>query len=62
MLCWVLGLLVLPTVSQLIPGVSAREGVVASGLGVGGVAGVGFVEPGPGFWRGWLGVAGCGRW
>ena len=33
-LCWVLGSLVLPTVSLLVPGVSAGEGVVASGLGV----------------------------
>ena len=41
MLCRVLGLLVLPTVSLLVPGVSAGEGVVAFGLGVGGGAGVG---------------------
>ena len=61
MLCWVLGSLVLPTVSPLVPGVSAGEGVVASGLGVGGGAGVGVVVPGPGFGRGWLGVAWCGR-
>ena len=49
MLCWVLGSLVLPTVSPLVPGVSAGEGVVASGLGVGGGAGAGVVVPGPGF-------------
>ena len=61
MLCWVLGLLVLPTVSPLVPGVSAGEGVVAFGLGVGGGAGVGVAVTGPGFGRGWLGVAGCGR-
>ena len=60
-LCWVLGSLVLPTVSLLVPGVSAGEGVVASGLGVGGGAGVGVVVPGPGVGRGRLGVAGCGR-
>ena len=54
MLCWVLGSLVLPTVSPLVPGVSAGEGVVASGLS----AGVGVVVPGRGFGRGWLGVAG----
>ena len=41
MLCWVLGLLVLPTVSPLVPSVSAAEGVVAFGSGVGGGAGVG---------------------
>ena len=61
MLCWVLGSLVLPTVSQLVPGVSAGEGVVASGLGVGGGAGVAVIVPGPGVGRGRLGVAGCGR-
>ena len=61
MLCWVLGSLVLPTVSPLVPGVSAGEGVVASGLGVGGGAGVGVTVTGPGFGRGWLDVAGCGR-
>ena len=61
MLCWVLGSLVLPTVSPLVPGVSAGEGVVASGLGVGGGAGVGVAVTGPGFGRGWLGVAGCER-
>ena len=61
MLCWVLGLLVLPTVSALVPGVSAGGGVVAFGLGVGGGAGVGVAVTGPGFGRGWLGVAGCGR-
>ena len=60
-LCWVLGSLVLPTVSPLVPGVSAGEGVVASGLGVGGGAGVDVVVPGPGVGRGRLGVAGCGR-
>ena len=61
MLCWVLGSLVLPTVSPLVPGVSPGEGVVPSGLGVGGGAGVGVAVSGPGFGRGWLGVAGCGR-
>ena len=61
MLCCDLGSLVLPTVSPLVPGVSASEGVVASGLGVGGSAGVGVVVSGPRFGRGWLGVAGCGR-
>ena len=61
MLCWVLGSLVLPTVSPLVPGVSAREAVVASGFGVGGGAGVGVAVSGHGFGRGWLGVAGCGR-
>ena len=59
--CWVLGLLLLPTASPLVLGVSAGEGVVALGLGVGGGAGVGFAVIGPGFGRGWLGVAGCGR-
>ena len=59
--CLVLGLLVLPTASPLVPGVSAGEGVVAFGLGVGGGAGVGVAVTGPGFGRGWLGVAGCGR-
>ena len=59
--CWVPGLLVLPTASPFVPGVSAGEGVVAFGLGVGGGAGVGVAVPGPGFGRGWLGVAGCGR-
>ena len=61
MSCWVLGLLVLPTASPLVPGVSAGEGVVAFGLAVGGGAGVGVAVTGPGFGRGWLGVAGCGR-
>ena len=56
-----LGLLVLPTASLLVPGVSPGEGVVAFSLGVGGGAGVGVAVPGPGFGRGWLGVAGCGR-
>ena len=60
-LCWVLGSLMLPTVSLLVPGVSAGEGVVASGLGVGGGAGVGVVVPGPGVGRGRSSVAGCGR-
>ena len=32
-LCWVLGSLGLPTVSPFVRGVSAGEGVVASGLG-----------------------------
>ena len=59
--CWVLGLLVLLTASLLVPGVYAGEGVVAFDLGVGGGAGVGVAVTGPGFWRGWLGVAGCGR-
>ena len=61
MLCWGLGSLVLPTVSPLVPGVSAGEGVVASGWGVVRSAGVGVVVPGPGVGRGRLGVAGCGR-
>ena len=61
MLCWGLGSLVLPTVSPLVPGVSAGGGVVASGWGVGGGAGVGVVVPGPGVGRGPFGVAGCGR-
>ena len=60
-LCWVLGSLVLPTVSPLVPGVSAGEGVVAFGLGVGGGAAVGVVVPGPGVGRGRSGIAGCGR-
>ena len=60
-LCWVLGSLVLPTVSPLVRGVSAGEGVVASGFGVGGGAGVAVVVPGPGVGRGRSGVAGCGR-
>ena len=60
MLCWVLRSLVLPTVSPLVPGVSAGEGVVASGLGVGGGSGVGVAVSGPGLGRGWLSVAGCG--
>ena len=34
---------------------------MASGLGVGGGACVGVAVSGPGFGRGWLGVAGCGR-
>ena len=51
----------LPTVSPLVPVVSAGEGVVACGLGVRGGAGVGVAVTGPGFGRGWLGVAGCGR-
>ena len=61
MSCWVLGLLVLPKASPLVPSVSAGEGVVAFSLGVGGGAGVGVAVTGPGFGRGWLGVAGCGR-
>ena len=61
MLCWVLGSLVLPTVSPFVPPVSAGECVVASGLGVDGGAGVGVVVSGPGFGRLWFGVAGCGR-
>ena len=61
MLCWVLGSLVLPTVSPLVPGVSAGEGVVASGFGVDGGAGVGVAVTGPGFRRDWFGVAGSGR-
>ena len=61
MLCWVLGSLVLPTVSPLALGVSAGEGVVASRLGVCGGADVGVAVSGPGFGHGWLGVAGCGR-
>ena len=61
MSCWVLGLLVLPTAFLLVPGVSAGEDVVVFGLGVGGGAGVGVAVTGPGFGRGWLGVAGCGR-
>ena len=61
MSCWVLGLLVLPTASLLVPGVSAGDGVVAFGSGVGGGAGVGVAVTGPGFGRGWLSVAGCGR-
>ena len=60
-LCWVLGSLVLPTMSLFVPGMSAGEGVVASGLGVGGGAGVGVVVPGPGVGRGSSGDAGCGR-
>ena len=56
-----LGSRVLPTVSLLVPAVSAGDGVVASGWGVGGGAGVGVVVPGPGVGRGRLGVAGCGR-
>ena len=60
-LWWVLGSLVLPTVSPLVLGVFAGEGVVAFGLGVGGGAGVGVAVTGPGFGRGWLGVAGRGR-
>ena len=62
MLCWVLGSLVLPTVSPLVPGDSAGEGVVASGMGVGGGALVGVVVLVLGLgWFGWLGVAGWGR-
>ena len=61
MLCWVLGLLVLPTVSPLVPGVSAGEDVVASGLRVGGGAGVGVVVPGPWFGLVWL-VRCCWLW
>ena len=53
MSCWVLGLLVLPTVSPLVPGVFAGERVVAFGLGVGGGAGVNVAVTGPG-----LGVVG----
>ena len=62
MSCWVLGLLVLPTASLLVPSVSAGGGVVAFHLGVGGSANVGVTVTGPGFGRGWSGVAGCGRW
>ena len=58
---WVLGSLVLPMVPPLVSGVSAGEGVVASGSGVGGGAGVGVVVPGPGVGRGCSGVTGCGR-
>ena len=58
---WVLGSLVLPMVPPLVSGVSAGEGVVASGSGVGGGAGVGVVVPGPGVGRGRSGVTGCGR-
>ena len=58
---WVLGSLVLPMVPPLVSGVSAGEGVVASGLGVAGSAGVGVVVPGPGVGRGRSGVTGCGR-
>ena len=58
---WVLGSLVLPMVPPLVSGVSAGEGVVASGLGVGGGVGVGVVVPGPGVGRGRSGVTGCGR-
>ena len=58
---WVLGSLVLPMVLPLVSGVSAGEGVVAPGLGVGGGAGVGVVVPGPGVGRGRSGVSGCGR-
>ena len=54
------GLLVLPTASPWVPGVFAGEGVAAVRLGVGGAVGVGVTVPGPGFGRGWLGVAGCG--
>ena len=61
MSCWVLGLRVLPMASPLDLGVSDGEGVVAFGLSVGGAAGVGVAVTGPGFGRGWLGVAGCGR-
>ena len=69
MFCWVLGLLVSPTVSQLAPGVSAGQGVVAFGLGAFGVGvgagaglGVAVTGPGCGFGRGsLLGVAGRGR-
>ena len=61
MLCWVLGLLVLPTASPLVSGVSAGEGVVAFGFGVGCGAGVGVAVTGPGFGRGWLGVLWSGR-
>ena len=50
MSCWVLGLLVLPTASQLVLGVSAGEGVVAFGLGVGGGAGVGVAVLGCWVW------------
>ena len=65
-LCWfdvgegVSGLLVLPTASPLVSGVSAGEGVVAFGLGVGGGAGVGVAVTGPGFWA-WL-VGCCWVW
>ena len=58
---WVLGSLVLPMVPPLVSGVSAGEGVVASGLGVGGGSGVGVVVSGPGVGRGRSGVTGCGR-
>ena len=63
MLCWLLGLLVSPTVSPLAPAVSAGEGVVAFGLGgcgfgVGGGAGEGVAVSGVGVGVG-LGVVGC---
>ena len=61
MSCWVLGLLVLLTASPLVPDVSAGEGVVRFGLGVGGGVGAGVAVTGPGFGRGWLPIAGCGR-
>ena len=61
MFCWVLGLLVLPTVPPLVLGVFAGDGVVVFGLGVGGGAGVGVAVTGPCFGRGWFGVARCGR-
>ena len=60
-LWWVVESLVLPTVSPLVLGVVAGEGVAAFGLVVGGGAGVGVAVTGPGFGRGWLGVAGRGR-
>ena len=58
--CWELGLLVLPTASPLVPGVSAGEGVVAFGLDVDGGAGVGVAVTGPGVWA-WLVVC-CWVW
>ena len=61
MLCWVLGLLVLPMVSPLVLGLSAGEGVVAFGLVVGCGARAGVTVTGPGYGHGWLGVAGWGR-
>ena len=66
MFCWVLALLLSPTVSLLAPGVS--EGVFAfgsggcgSGVGAGAGVGVAVTGPGCGFGHGWsLGVAGRG--
>ena len=60
-LCSVLGSLVLPTVSPLVPAVSAGEGGVASSQGVDGGPVVGVVVSGAGFGHGSLGVAWCGR-